>query len=202
MSIWSFSKKISFVLPLVCWICSTADASVTLYGAVDQFKPQVSGYGAAMKSEIGYGGGVELGYNFSRRFEFDFGALYLLRRFQDSYNSATFGVLRSPTVQLSLLMRFWPTRYFSLGGGGYYGILGALQVESSGRPAVYGFGNVKNDLGLIGSASFSFRIGRNSSLVLDGRYLAGMSNFVDSQTVKFLNRETQLLVGVRFGLIR
>ncbi len=166
----------------------------------------------AYTSQLGLGGGLEFSFPFGGNLSFDFGGLYVPRKYQtDVTSGATKGasiVSTQTALQVPVLLRWWLGRMFSIGVGGYYDkYVGDIKQSTTLAPGLKATTSAltyldasqsTSDYGATAAIGFDFPLGVSSGLVIDGRYNLGLGNQVTtSSTVKF--SDVQVLVGLRFG---
>jgi hypothetical protein len=170
-------KKMKFnkIMVLVLLLFASqayAGLKVSLLGGANFQKHVNSSEDAKTGYLIGALGEVPTGY-----FGFETGLLYnqFFKTNNTSYNFKFY--------QIPLLLRYHFLRFFSLGAGAY---IANTEVSFS-----------KNDLGLQGSARFTFPLGIITSFMMELRYLDSFN--YNSSSANLRLRDTQFFAGLKFG---
>lgn len=107
-------------------------------------------------------------------------------------------------IELPVVARYHIAPYFSLGAGVYTGVgIDQITVSASGQSQSMSFDDAKFnriDFGLVGSAQFKYLISSRIGLLLDIRYLFGLSNMSNTKSETFSNRVLQILGGINISL--
>ena len=192
-----------------------AGPSVTFVGLGDFFRPTSEPDLTATQTQSSsptLGGGAWLDFMMNPHMDLEVGALYVPRKFRVTSTIITtvFIDSQSTELQLPVLLRFHLSPMFTIGVGGYYGMaMGKLKntdqdgtvTESEYAAAGY----KKAEFGFVGSVGMRFPLGSSASLILDGRYVGGLSDTVEDATLttpttKFKSADIQAFVGVQFGM--
>jgi hypothetical protein len=157
----------------------------------------VSGISTSSSAKIGPGGGILFDSKLVPEFGFEFGALYITRKVEQTTSFTFSGISSSQSstttshyLEIPLLLRIWLSPYVSIGAGGYYA-KGLGSIDPSIK---------SSDYGAVGSLGLHLPLGSSSSLLIDGRYNLGLKNVDNSgmgQTMKY--RDLQIIAGLTFG---
>jgi hypothetical protein len=152
------------------------------------------------------GFGALLDFSTSGKLSFEAGALYVLRSFSDGVDP----VATMPTLEFSLYLRYWFSRYFSWGAGPYYTqAYGDIRFAGTQATSSYSsFGLESYDIGVGGSLAFYLPLSNYIGIYADGRYTMSLMNAATAQLqavdtqASFHFRDIVTLVGIRFNLAK
>jgi hypothetical protein len=152
-------------------------------------------------SQMTIGFGALAGFEMTRAFLFEIGAIYQPRAFNNGFQNLSFTMLEIPFV-----IRFNPLPIVSFAAGGYvaYG-LGNYSAQTVGAPTSqsidYGAsGYNRVDWGLVASVAANIPLWPDFSLLFDLRYYFGLQNLdANSEVGSLLFRDAQLLAGLRYS---
>jgi hypothetical protein len=155
------------------------------------------------KSKMGLGGGAGIEFHGGGKMGVEVDAIYLGRKLDTALaTGATFHYLQFPVIA-----RYWLSKGFSVGVGGYYAMAMGDIKDSTGATATYAATfTKKSDYGAVGVIGFNLPIGSRAALLLEGRYNLGLANTNDnpgtSATISQKWTDMQGLVGLRFGMAK
>jgi hypothetical protein len=167
------------------------------------FAPSTDFTGGALPYQ--YGGGLLIGFKMYPAFFTELGLLYLPRGFSQTFNDGTTYNISFTTVQIPILIRYYPAPAFSIGAGAYFSHgLGAISGTSSVDPSVvntqeYGASYGADDYGAVVSASLSINVFSSLGIVVDGRYLTSLVNVSKMGGITTYLNDFQILAGIRIG---
>lgn len=166
-------------------------------------KGDVGGVALTYKADNSFGGGLVFGIPLSKVTTFEFGGLYLPRKYKNTVLDIEV-VTTVPQIEVPLNLRFKLSRAFSLIAGGYVGMgMGKVKTAALGvtTESTFAENNMATmDYGATGGISIDIPIGKTSELVLEGRYVYGLADLAKDGDVKFNMRAIDALLGLRFEL--
>ena len=187
--------------------------AVKLEGIGSQSTPRGDASNGSFAAETGIGGGAELSIPFGTNMSFDFGALYLQRKYKTTLTSGIFNgtsqIATQTALEIPVLMRLWLGRVFSIGVGGYYmKYMGDIALSTTFANATSATASTStyaaasqstSDYGATVAVGLDIPMGLVTGLVIDGRYNYGLKNQVTTgSSIKF--SDMQGFVGLRFGM--
>jgi hypothetical protein len=201
------------LITLIAFAAAAPAAHATSLSAVGVFNfskvtEDPAGTGYTLGNSTGVGLGALLGAPLFPGLELQIGALYFPRgtHVEGSYAGFTAGNLNltAKQLQVPVLVRFTLLPVLSAGVGAYYaralsdfeltGDIAGVSIPSVTRTDLK-----KDDFGLVASVSANFPIVPLFSILVDARYLLGLSN-VNTGTATSRYRDIQLLAGVSFSI--
>jgi hypothetical protein len=163
----------------------------------------------SVTSKLGLGGGILFDDFVTRGVQFEFGALYLTRKFDSGGGSSDSLELTYHEIQVPVLLKFRLLPLFHIGVGGYWATaVGSVDDEDSTSPSksnssesISDAGMKSIDYGLLGTAGFALPLGRGGThFLIDARYAYGLANVSNSGTTN--NRDIEILAGFSFSFGR
>ena len=181
---------------------------VTVAGVLDSYTPNVDSSttadikGLASSSSIGIGGGVLFEGSFVSPIGFETGLLYVHRKNEYKTSSVAYNQ-GSNWLQVPFGLKFRFAEIISVGAGAYIGYrLGSPSNDFSlGNSTLAGYNSSNNEnfeLGFYASAGVTFPVSESMGIVLDLRYLRGVSNLSEDTAVNIKSADLMLLAGVQF----
>ena len=202
-----FSKILG--LTAVLFLCSWSQAhalSVSALGGLGWTNPSISTPGVtnvSSKLGAGYGGAIEIGL--VPFFSLEADVLDMKRKFQFD-TAAVAGIGESANyLQIPVMLRFSPLSLVSVGGGFYYAN-GLGNVSTSvggvaGADQTFAQAGLKNsDFGMVLSGRLRLPIMPLVGIIVDARYLLGLTNVATDPTATIKYRDIQTLFGINFML--
>lgn len=170
----------------------------TLYGASNISQLTVTSSAGTVKSssELTFGGGASVIYPWTSWLHFDFGALYLGRKYGSAGRTNSLSM-----IELPVLARLWLGSYFTLGFGPYFSLgLGNVNHSAMGSISFSDAGLKSTDIGGVLDVGILFPLFSSASLLLEGRYTSSLLNVaVESDLTRKFN-DIQALIGITFGV--
>jgi Outer membrane protein beta-barrel domain len=148
--------------------------------------------------QVGYLVGALANFYFHPNGSIELGALFVSRQYSaGTANFATNG------FEVPGMVRWWPFPFFSIGVGGYlHQFIGNLAVsDASGNYNSQSFASQNlntTDLGLVGGAQFRIPILTQCNILLDGRFLYGLTDLNSLSSTGFYERTFEFIGG--FGV--
>jgi|GEM_PF-4362975 len=197
-----------FLLTLFLGPAAAFGARISLLGVANSSEPNEPG--TEYSGRPGYGAGLLFEIRMMPAIGFEFGALYMQRKYE--YNTVvptnTRTTVSASLYEFPVLLRMHLGRLFSLGVGGYYakaaGDLGT-ETRTEGGPAskqtaTYTSRNLTStDYGALVSLALYFRLAPITHFTIDGRYAIGMKNNSTVAGTERKYNDMQLLAGLQFG---
>jgi hypothetical protein len=182
--------------------------SVSFVGVGDFAMPVFSPSQGSLSSKIGYGAGMLIGLPLTYHLSFEFGGLYVTRKFDQTDLTIS---SEEHAIQVPALFRLRFNRFISFGVGGYYAqnvgditsTSDVTGVPSTNSPASSGY--KASDYGLMASVAFHIPLSYTCDLLLDGRYAYGLDNEVSDAALAGSNsvksRDAQAVIGLTFHMM-
>lgn len=196
-------RGFALIVPLLCLQFLTpraADAGVRFslvgVGTYDGFKS--AGVTSTPKLGIGYGALLEIG--FGPKLGIELGGLSIVRK--DVTDGTTYSV---PIWEFPLVLRLWPVRFLSIGGGLYYGtaINKTITKDDGSGPVQSDYateGLKTTDFGAVGLLGLNIPLFSVVRLLVEGRYTFGLYNVSVDTSVTAKYDDAQVLAGIRIGI--
>jgi len=191
------TRYLLIVFAVVLMASSAGAAELSLVGAGTFSNQALSAGGDSLSAKFGAGGGALLDAFFTPMTSLEIGGLYVNKKFDDTTSQFA---LSYNYLQVPVLFRVWFTRMFSVGAGGFWehGMGTPTATPDAGGTALNtGFARA-NDAGLEGSVGFRFRLGPGVKLLVDGRYLRGLTNLAGGGATEYWS-DIQALAGLSFS---
>ena len=178
---WSYWKVAMIAMMAFGSFSAHATTKWSLVGLGNSASPKPTN---TYDEKMGVGGGLLFDINTGKKGSFEFGFLYAPKVASFTITSAgknytsTFTV---PTLEIPLLLRLWMNRVMSIGIGGVYflqnSLIGDATIETVSGAARLNSSVPVNGKGFGAEASLKFLIpfSHRFGLVLDGRYVYGIS---------------------------
>lgn len=195
---------VSFIVSGLAFLyaSSNALASIAIVGALDSGTETGNGITHSLSAKLGFGGGVLIDHPLGEGAAFEFGALYLTRKFDDTTVGET---ATENMIQIPVLLRLHLVPMISIGAGGYWetGMGNVTDVGDGTGATVSGsynsVGAKQSDLGLVGSLRLHFPMGPGVHFLVDGRYTYGLTNISNLAGGNVTYKDYQVLAGFSFG---
>lgn len=186
-----------------------------LVGALGLSQPAITRVNArpdvAGKTQAGWGGLVAL--DLFPSVQLESGLLWIPRRYEETQRITGLSFVtnyRYPFLGVPLLARFSPPgfEFFSLGAGGYFGWIPGKVTERTQAPGIDSMltrdpsqsGLRKTDAGIALAVGTRWPVLPELRLVVDARYLHGLSNSATADATRIRTRDLQLLIGAGFSI--
>jgi len=153
---------------------------------------------------VAIGGGITLGFKFFKPFDIESGLSYVGRRIHFSSPLKPQTAYELASFEVPLLARFWLSDSISVGAGGFFahstGKIISVAGSDVGQTDYTNFRWIRNEMGLITSIRLGTHINELITLIVDGRFLLGLTNNDSTGLGNFQTREFQTCVGLGFDL--
>jgi len=182
-------------------------AKIGLIGGIVYSDPKVSENGTrtSLRGAQSNGGGLLAEFTLGGALGLETGAYVFDRRMETFQNGGNTYNLRGLSLNIPLLVRFYPLKIMSLGAGAYYGTtLGNLKGTGSTTagdrnftPAEAGVGN--NDWGVAAAVGLDIPLSDHFGILGDVRYLLSAFNAGNTNTSSWRYRDLFLQAGLRYA---
>ncbi|MBI2811905.1 MAG: hypothetical protein HYX67_13905 [Candidatus Melainabacteria bacterium] len=155
----------------------------------------------AASGGFAFGGGITLGFTVWKELVVEPGLTFSIRNFSTVSNTQPPTGNSIAIFQVPLVVRYWFTENLSGGLGGYFGHYSGdlTQTQGTATSKTYWSG-VLYEYGVVTSIRLKSPINELMSVIVDGRFLLGLTNADSSDQTTKMPRDFQIWAGIAFIL--
>lgn len=189
------------------WISTAYGLEINEFGVLSATTPEFTqSQDPTLQTTTRFSIGVGASFNFEliNHFSLEPGFIYVSRSFSTTSALAPRTEYSLSTFQFPLLLRYWISKHFSLGGGPYLAHgFAKIKMNQEGNSTNLDFQDLQwstDDLGFIGGIQYKVPFNELFSFLIEGRYLLGLKNLDVSGNGNFKMRDIQTHFGIAFNL--